>query len=76
MDWGEDQLRRCFSEVNVDSNDKKGGNKMKKTLNLVSLLLAVLMLFGSAKADTIVLTATLTGSQECHRLVHQVSAVH
>jgi len=37
---------------------------MKKTLNLVSLLFAVLMLVGSAKADTIVLTATLTGSQE------------
>src|SRR5215218_10866202 len=37
---------------------------MKKTFNLVSLLFAVLMLFGSAKADSIVLTATLTGSQE------------
>src|SRR5215216_2624810 len=37
---------------------------MKKTFNLVSLLFAVLMLFGSAKADTVVLTATLTGAQE------------
>jgi len=37
---------------------------MKKTLNLVGLLFAVLMLFGSAKADTVVLTATLTGAQE------------
>ena len=37
---------------------------MKRTLNLVSLLFAVLMLFGSANADTLVFTATLTGSQE------------
>ena len=37
---------------------------MKKILNLVSVLFAVLVLFGSAKADTIELTATLTGSQE------------
>ncbi len=37
---------------------------MKRTIKLVSLLFTVLMLFGSAKADQIVLTATLTGSQE------------
>jgi hypothetical protein len=37
---------------------------MKRTLKLGSLLFAVLLLFGSAKADTLVFTATLTGSQE------------
>jgi hypothetical protein len=37
---------------------------MKKPLNFVALIFAVLVLFGVAKADQIVLTATLTGAQE------------
>jgi CHRD domain/PEP-CTERM motif len=37
---------------------------MKKTLNLVALIFAFLMLAGVAKADQIVFTATLTGAQE------------
>src|SRR5215211_4059643 len=37
---------------------------MKKTVNLIGLVLAVLMLSAVAKADTIVFTTTLTGSQE------------
>ncbi|HZN08265.1 MAG TPA: CHRD domain-containing protein [Pyrinomonadaceae bacterium] len=37
---------------------------MKKTLNLVALIFAFFMFFGVAKADQIVLTATLTGAQE------------
>ncbi len=37
---------------------------MKKTLNLVALVFAVLMLFGVAKADQLVFTTTLTGAQE------------
>lgn len=37
---------------------------MKKTLNLVAVIFAVLMFFGVAKADQLVFTATLTGSQE------------
>ena len=37
---------------------------MKKTLNLVALIFAFLMFVGVAKADQIVLTATLTGAQE------------
>ena len=37
---------------------------MKKTLNLVALIFAFLMLFGVAKADQLVFTTTLTGAQE------------
>ena len=37
---------------------------MKRALNLVALLFAFFMLFGVAKADQIVFTATLTGAQE------------
>src|SRR5688572_123937 len=37
---------------------------MKKTLNLVSLVFAFLMLSGMAKADQLVFTTTLTGAQE------------
>lgn len=37
---------------------------MKKTLNLVAVVFAVLLLFGVAKADQLVFTATLTGAQE------------
>lgn len=37
---------------------------MKKTLNLVTLVFAFLMLCGVAKADQLVFTATLTGAQE------------
>jgi hypothetical protein len=37
---------------------------MKKTFNLVAVIFAVLMLFGVAKADQLVFTATLTGGQE------------
>src|SRR5918994_750660 len=37
---------------------------MKKTLNLVTLVFAFLMLSGVAKADQLVFTATLTGAQE------------
>src|SRR5687768_18530438 len=37
---------------------------MKKTLNLVSLVIAFLMLSGMAKADQVVLSTTLTGAQE------------
>ena len=37
---------------------------MKKTLNLVALVFAVLMFFGVAKADQLVFTTTLTGAQE------------
>ena len=37
---------------------------MKKSLNLVALLFAFFMFLGVAKADQIVLTATLTGAQE------------
>jgi hypothetical protein len=37
---------------------------MKKTLNLVAVIFAVLMFFGVAKADQLVFTTTLTGSQE------------
>ena len=37
---------------------------MKKTLNLFALIFAFFMFFGVAKADQIVLTATLTGAQE------------
>src|SRR5687768_15636972 len=37
---------------------------MKKTLNLVSLVIAFLMLSGMAKADQLVFTTTMTGAQE------------
>src|SRR5687767_15400096 len=37
---------------------------MKKTLNLVSLVFAFLMLSGMAKADQLVFTTTMTGAQE------------
>lgn len=37
---------------------------MKKTLNLVAVIFAVLMFFGVAKADQIVFTTILTGAQE------------
>ncbi|HEU4767602.1 MAG TPA: CHRD domain-containing protein, partial [Pyrinomonadaceae bacterium] len=37
---------------------------MKKTLHLVSVIFALLMFFGAAKADTLVFTTTLTGAQE------------
>lgn len=37
---------------------------MKKTLNLVAVIFAVLMFFGVAKADQLIFTATLTGAQE------------
>ena len=37
---------------------------MKKTLNLIGLVLAVLMLSAVAKADQLVFTTTLTGAQE------------
>lgn len=37
---------------------------MKRTLSLLGLLFTVLVLFGTAKADTLVFTTTLTGSQE------------
>jgi hypothetical protein len=37
---------------------------MKKTLNFVALIFAVFVFFGVAKADQIVLTATLTEAQE------------
>lgn len=37
---------------------------MNRTLRLVGVMLTVLVLFGAAKADQLVLTATLTGSQE------------
>lgn len=37
---------------------------MKKTLNLVALIFAVLMFSGTAKADLLVFTTTLTGAQE------------
>src|SRR5688572_31869304 len=37
---------------------------MKKTLNLVSLVFAFLMLSGMAKADQLIFTTTMTGSQE------------
>ena len=37
---------------------------MKKTLHLVSVIFALLLFFGAAKADTLVFTTTLTGAQE------------
>ena len=37
---------------------------MKKTLNLVAVVFAVLMLFGVAKADQLIFTTTMTGAQE------------
>ena len=37
---------------------------MKKTLNLVSLVFAFLMLAGVAKADQLIFTTTMTGAQE------------
>lgn len=37
---------------------------MKKTVKLIGVVLAVLMLSAMAKADTLAFTATLTGSQE------------
>lgn len=37
---------------------------MKRSLSLIGVMVSVLMLFGVAKADTIVLTTTLTGAQE------------
>ena len=37
---------------------------MKKTINLIGLVLAVLMLSAVARADQLVFTTTLTGSQE------------
>jgi hypothetical protein len=37
---------------------------MKKTLNLVAAVFAVLMLFSVAKADQLIFTATMTGAQE------------
>ncbi|MGH9879855.1 MAG: CHRD domain-containing protein [Pyrinomonadaceae bacterium] len=37
---------------------------MKKTLNLIGIVLSVLVVFGVARADQIALTATLTGTQE------------
>src|SRR5215203_5385816 len=37
---------------------------MKKTVNLIGLVLAVLMLSAVAKADELVFTTTLTGAQE------------
>lgn len=37
---------------------------MKRTLSLIGVMVSVLMLFGVAKADQIVLTTTLTGAQE------------
>lgn len=37
---------------------------MKKTLNLVALIFAFLMLSGVAKADQLIFTTTLTGAQE------------
>src|SRR5215203_4719984 len=37
---------------------------MKKTINLIGLVLAVLMLSAVARADQLVFTTTLTGAQE------------
>src|SRR5215203_1363857 len=44
---------------------RKGGvTQMKKALNLVGAMLMVAIFFGIAKADQLVFTTTLTGSQE------------
>ena len=37
---------------------------MKKTLNLIAVVFAVLMFFGVAKADQLIFTTTMTGAQE------------